>query len=424
VKDDSQVLGNQYTSLVEVNLNSAASKTGIIRLRGWQLFDFLAPPPPDSTDSTAVFREPNPMRPVLIHRYLYSSAKRIYKDETGTNTFYNNTFIDSLSTLDSLQHFSFVNDINARFESYLPDSARWQAEAGLHHELIHFHSHENSAWKQNLGLNATAGLEISKFDFRARSLFIFAGYGAGDYQVDLDVKLKQNNGHNGPVLSIGSKGLSPDLFIQSLYSAHFQWSNNFFRQKESRIGLSWAIPRWKMEMEMNSYMLDNWIYFDQEAKPAQKSTKSYLVTAGLSKFFQAGPLRSKNSVRLNYTAADEIPLPLIVAATSTFMHHDIHFQKTQGLLQLEYGIDVRFSSKYNGFAYMPATGIFYLQNERILGNYPFIDLFLIIRVKRTRFFVKWDHVNSGFMGDDIFPVLHYPVKQRYLKYGVSWHFYD
>ena len=73
---------------------------------------------------------------------------------------------------------------------------------------------------------------------------------------------------------------------------------------------------------------------------------------------------------------------------------------------------------------MPATGAFYLQNERMLGNYPVINFFLMLKVQRTRFFVKMDHVNSGFTGDNIFTVLHYPIKQRFLKYGVFWNFYD
>jgi len=265
---------------------------------------------------------------------------------------------------------------------------------------------------------------LKNFNIGAQGVFIFAGYGAGDFQLDFKAGMSDSVKYRGPVLQLSSKRLSPDLFVQRLVSNHFQWSNDFLRQNEQRVGLSWDISKWKLAVEANSYFISNWIYFNTLAEPVQREKSALLASAGIKKTFMAGSFRSRNSVFLNYTAAEEIPLPRIVASSSTFMHHDIHFKKTNGLLQIEYGFDVRYSSAYNGYAYMPATGVFYLQNERILGNYPFVDLFLIMKVKNTRFFVKWDHVNSGFTGDNIFPVLHYPVKQRFMKYGVSWYFYD
>ncbi len=424
VIDDNDVIGNDYSRLISVNLEKATSKTGIIRLRGWQYLDILAPQPADSTDSTSVVKNPGPMRPLLIHRYNFNSARRIYSDGQGANPFYSEIFIDSIATMDSLQHYSFVNDINARFHGLLPDSSNWMLEAGIHHELFHLYSYENSNWKQSLGIGGISELKWKNLNFQAKGIFNFAGYGAGDYQMTLKTGLVHSGISKGPVVKISSKSVSSDLFVNNFMSNHFQWTNDFSRQKEHGLGVSWILSNWKLALELNSYLISNWIYFDALAKPAQKESTAFLTSAGISKTFKAGPFRSKNSVFLNYTNADEIPLPSLVASTSTFMHHDIHFKKTHGLLQVEYGLDVRYTSAYKGYAYMPATGVFHLQNERVLGNYPFIDIFLIMQVKRTRFFVKWDHINSGFMGDNIFPVLHYPVKQRYLKFGFSWHFYD
>jgi hypothetical protein len=205
---------------------------------------------------------------------------------------------------------------------------------------------------------------------------------------------------------------------------HYQWKNVFSKQIEQGVGLSWDLARWNLFFDANINLISNWIFFNSDARPEQRDKSAFLASSSITKAFKAGPFRSRNSVYINYTNAKEIPLPLAVASTSTFMHHDIHFRKTNGLLQIEYGFDLRFVSGYNGFAYMPATGIFYLQDEKVLGNYPVLDLFFIARVKRTRFFVKWEHVNSGFTGENIFPVLHYPLEQRNIKYGVYWHFHD
>ena len=163
VVDDNQVIGNDYPELITVNLLKAGSKTSIMRLRGWQYLDILAPPHSDTTDSISVIRTPNPRRPILIHRYNYSTAKRIYKDEPGEELFYTNIFLDSVSTLDSLQHFGFVNDLNARIHGVSPDSANWVIEAGIHHELLHSYSRDNPICKQRLGIGGLTEYEGKKF---------------------------------------------------------------------------------------------------------------------------------------------------------------------------------------------------------------------------------------------------------------------
>jgi hypothetical protein len=73
---------------------------------------------------------------------------------------------------------------------------------------------------------------------------------------------------------------------------------------------------------------------------------------------------------------------------------------------------------------MPATGRFYRQDQVRTGNYPFINVFLNIKLKRTRIFVMLDHVNSGIMGYNYYMVPTYPMNARMFRYGIAWTFYD
>jgi hypothetical protein len=45
-------------------------------------------------------------------------------------------------------------------------------------------------------------------------------------------------------------------------------------------------------------------------------------------------------------------------------------------------------------------------------------------VKRTRFFIMFDHINSGLMGYDYYLIPGYPLNVRMLRYGIAWTFYD
>ena len=92
---------------------------------------------------------------------------------------------------------------------------------------------------------------------------------------------------------------------------------------------------------------------------------------------------------------------------------------------MQLGFDVRYFTKYSAYGNMPATSMFYLQKEDAeIGNYPYVDVFLNFKVKRTNFVVKYDHVNTDLLSSNYFMALHYPMQRRMLKFGISWTFYD
>jgi len=79
---------------------------------------------------------------------------------------------------------------------------------------------------------------------------------------------------------------------------------------------------------------------------------------------------------------------------------------------------------YYAMKYMPATGRYFNQSETQIGNYPYINVFLNLKVKRTRIFIMGDHLNSGLMGYEYFLVPNYPLNIRMIRYGLAWTFYD
>jgi len=73
---------------------------------------------------------------------------------------------------------------------------------------------------------------------------------------------------------------------------------------------------------------------------------------------------------------------------------------------------------------MPATGRFFRQNQTLTGDYPYVNAFLNIKLKRTRIFLMFDHINYGFNGYNYFMVPSNPMNIRMFKYGLAWTFYD
>ncbi|MCK4701674.1 MAG: hypothetical protein KAT38_15115, partial [Bacteroidales bacterium] len=180
-----------------------------------------------------------------------------------------------------------------------------------------------------------------------------------------------------------------------------------------------------LDASFNYVLIDNYTYFDTAAYPAQINGLASILSLYLSKEFHLGKFHFLNKVLFQQTDhQDQIPLPLISVCNSTYFEHNFYFKLTQGHLLVQLGFDVYFNTPYNAMAYMPSTGQFYIQDQKELGNYPYFDAFLNIKLKRTRFFLMFDHVNSGFTGNNYFSVLHYPLNQRTFKFGLSWTFYD
>ena len=81
-----------------------------------------------------------------------------------------------------------------------------------------------------------------------------------------------------------------------------------------------------------------------------------------------------------------------------------------------------YTTKYKASAYMPATGVFHLQDEYDVGGYPFLDVFLAFRVKRTRIFAILSTISCRvwvLLGITILRPTRYPMKPRHFRFGTG-----
>ena len=73
---------------------------------------------------------------------------------------------------------------------------------------------------------------------------------------------------------------------------------------------------------------------------------------------------------------------------------------------------------------MPATGIFYLQDKQLVGNYPEMNVYANFHLKRMRFYVQYYPWNKGlFGGNNYFSMPLYPINPGTFQFGLSWTFH-
>jgi Putative porin len=215
----------------------------------------------------------------------------------------------------------------------------------------------------------------------------------------------------------------PHYFSNNYSSSFFEWDNDFpstLRIKGEAFILS-------EEMETNirlgvSY-ISNYIYWDQDALPSLYDKDLLVLTAHLSKHFKFSGFNSDSRLLLQYTTANEVlRLPVASVYSSNYWKQSLF----KGALVADLGFDLFYTTKYRASAYMPATGIFHLQDEADVGGYPFLDVFLSFRIKTTRMFFSYNNVlhGLGFVGNNFFTTYTYPMKPRHFRLGLVWYFYD
>ncbi|MDE5627514.1 MAG: putative porin, partial [Candidatus Amulumruptor sp.] len=89
-------------------------------------------------------------------------------------------------------------------------------------------------------------------------------------------------------------------------------------------------------------------------------------------------------------------------------------------LHVQLGVDCDWYSKYYAYDYQPATSVFYTQDKVKVGNYPFMNAYVNMKLSKARFYVLFSHINQGMIGgNNYFALPHYPMNPRRFLLGVS-----
>jgi len=266
-----------------------------------------------------------------------------------------------------------------------------------------------------------AGPTTSKWDWVVDGKYYLAGYYQNDFMVNAtfsrELFEKTDLGLKGSV-----ELQRPHYFTNHYSSSFFRWDYDF----PSLFSIKGEAFVTSQELELDARArvayLTNYFYWDQDALPQVFQGNILLLSGQFSKHFVVSGFNSEDKVLIQYTTAGEIMrLPLVAFYSSNYWRQSLF----KGALILTVGFDLYMTTKYKASAYMPATGVFYLQDQYDLGNYPFLDVFVAFKIARTRFFVSYNNLLHGnALGNNYFTTYRYPMKPRYFRAGLVWTFYD
>ncbi|HEX7410771.1 MAG TPA: putative porin [Bacteroidales bacterium] len=416
--------------LLEVNLSDASNRLKNNEVLFSQTF-FLRKPHPAQVKKNDTTQQISPKRPLLFyfqpgcitHTFSWKSEGMAYSDSKPA-AYYPVIYYNGVGTYDSVFNTSMENRLmwsNAR-----PDSASRHdpliIQGGVWQRMAYVWQDSASNNFNQAGTEAKAIINIiPRVELKGWIRYITSGYHRHDFTTRLQGNLLFSKGVHPGILSFTyrTSQLEPDYFFEHYAGNRFRWERSYAKQLFNSITVS-AVYR-GFDAGISMYTGTNVVYMDQNAFPKQ-ATGTYTVSqVWLLKDLQIGHLSFDNKFFYQHVAGSDIIRVPELTANSTVSFNLTLFKNA---LQTEFGISLFYHTKWKGDAWMSATRTFYLQDTITTGGYVYADAFLNFKIKRARLFLKYQHVNSGWMDYNYFMAPHYPQPDRGLKFGVSWLFYD
>ena len=350
----------------------------------------------------------------------YITRRRTYYDYDADSPIYDTTYYDSTSTfwLDSIYQKTFVHRIMLGI-----DNQKMSVNG--------FYEYHQNEYVQRNGLDTTfntayaglnAGVNFDNASVQGEFKYGLNGYNEGDIQTNIAAEINPSSNY---FIQLEAKYhlIEPELKYKNYSSNHFVWDSvNFFKSQTVYLGAKLQLKKYKLTLFANAKLLDKFFYYDSLVVLKQHDFASNNMSVGVEKDYRWWNFYFKTALIYQMTS-DEVllPLPDLVARQVVYYQNRLFKHK---VLKLRTGFNVSYTSAYYGYEFMPGLSEFYVQQKKEIGNYPYVDFFISLHLKRAQIFFKWEHLNAGWSGNNYLLTPTTPAHDRSFKFGVSWNMFD
>ena len=251
------------------------------------------------------------------------------------------------------------------------------------------------------------------------------GYQIGDFDLRGQWKQRFGKTDNNPfkdyilTFDIDLRRQSPTWFETKYHSNHFRWENDFHAATYLTMELHGQYKSFHAGIKNTT--VNDYIYFGTDARPTQHDGVVSIREVYGSASATLGRFQLEGFFCLNMVSNEAvIHLPTFQSRLKVGYSQPI-FKKAA---TLQPSLTVNYFTKYHADAYMPALRTFYLQNDVLVGNYPFIDLALAINVKQADLFVQYSNMFLLTGNYDAYVAPHYPMRGSKIFFGINWRLFN
>ncbi|OCB74163.1 putative porin [Flavobacterium glycines] len=219
--------------------------------------------------------------------------------------------------------------------------------------------------------------------------------------------------------------------IYNLYQSEYEsynWSNTFDNEKINVLSGSAVTPWFDASLQLST--LTDHLYFKNTATDASQQivtpsqfggTIKYL-SLKLSKELTFGKFALNNTILYQKADQNEAILNVPDLVTRNTIYYSNYF--FQHALFIQTGITFNYFTKFYANDYNPVIGEFFVQQQKQIGNYPNLDFFINAKIQRTRVYIKAEHFNSAYTGNNYYSAPNNPYRDMTIRFGLIWNFFN
>jgi hypothetical protein len=339
----------------------------------------------------------------------------LYYTKVGQLSFVNNDSVYSKYDFNLIGNtFSLTGDVRVREKTL-------QAEAGYGLELDRV---RNSPLDENYinnylfaAINKRADKE-REWLYNASLKFYFTGNLIGNAL--LSAKAGRNFSERYGQVRIGfDQTIQQSPFMLSEYHTNFySFASGFKKQTISKVNLTYSHLPTAFSVQLNYYLLANYIYRDTSLLSKQYAKVIPLTQVMVFKKFRVRRFVFENNL-LGQFVSSNAPIHLPLFASSSRLAYESRVLKKK--LNISTGIDCRYNMPFYTDNYSPLVYGFVTQYNRKISNVPRLGYFFNFKVKTFRGSLCVDEIQQLFTRNNINYAM-YPGQNFMFRFGFHWMF--
>ena len=238
------------------------------------------------------------------------------------------------------------------------------------------------------------------------------------YNLDLSLKLSSVKSH-------------PGLIYDNYYSGFsgVNWTNSNDLVNTSTIFINYINKKFG-QFSLSGSLINNYVYVSTE----NSDIESYIPHINQAEFdiklfklkyvknFIFGKFSMNNSFLIQDVNQNDnvLNIPDFVYRNSFFISEKIF----KNVLEIQSGFNFKIFSKFFIDEYNPVISTFHIQDKRKIGGFPIIDFFLNAKIRQTRLFFIFEHINSSLSENNFFTTPSIPYRDSNFRFGLNWNLFN
>lgn len=214
------------------------------------------------------------------------------------------------------------------------------------------------------------------------------------------------------------------LVNSSMYKNFNYYLQDAKNQSVMEIGGNINLKWFKIELFANYFRIDNYTYFDADAKPRQSENPVNISQIGGDATFSYGKFHLNTRLQFQnvLTNKDLLPLPGFIGRANFFFQS----KAFKDAAEIQAGLKVYYFSKFASREYFPVLNEYILPdaNAFSIGGQPIADIYFNMKVKKMFFFIEGQQIGTLISHNKAYAFPSYPVYDFRLNLGIVWYLFN